>query len=321
MKKKLYRHYPDDLRPSRAAMWAAHVGTAYEFGLPLTMMLTRGGALQTIAIVGMIAFHVHILSTIPMGVPLEWNLFMIFGVAFLFGHYGHVPLSTVGLPLLVILIVVGALIPILGNLFPEKFSFLLSMRYYAGNWASSTWLFRKDTHAEEKLDTRVAKVAQIGVEQLSKVYDRDIALYLIEKGMAFRAMHSHGRALTGLVGRAVDNVDDYLPRDGEIIAGIVAGWNFGDGHFHDHHLLEAIQEQASFEPGELRAIMLESQPIQTQRQRYRIYDAATGLLEEGWVDVAEMCRRGPWLEESWEFPVEVTWPVPNVTSEQRRAKV
>jgi hypothetical protein len=29
------------------------------------------------------------------------------------------------------------------------------------------------------------------------------------------------------------------------------------------------------------------------------------LLEEGWVDVAEMTRRGPWLEETFEFPVEV----------------
>jgi hypothetical protein len=51
--------------------------------------------------------------------------------------------------------------------------------------------------------------------------------------------------------------------------------------------------------------MLESQPAQIQRQRYRIHDAATGLVEEGWVDVAEMTRRGPWLEESWDFPVEV----------------
>ena len=313
-KEKLYRHYPDDLRPSRAATLAAHIGTVYEFGLPLMMMLTRGGTLQTIAIIGMIAFHAHILSTIPMGVPLEWNLFMIFGIAFVFGHYGVVPLSTVGVPLLVLLILLGAVIPILGNLFPEKISFLLSMRYYAGNWASSTWLFRKDTDAEGKLDRRVSKVARIGVEQLAKVYDRDTAQYVIEKGMAFRAMHSHGRALTGLLARAVDDVEGYLMRDGEIIAGIVAGWNFGDGHFHDHHLLEAVQEQASFEPGELRAIMLESQPIQTQRQRYRIFDAATGLLEEGWVDVAEMCRRGPWLEESWDFPVEVTWTASNVTS-------
>ena len=51
---------------------------------------------------------------------------------------------------------------------------------------------------------------------------------------------------------------------------------------------------------------IQTQPAHIQRQRYRIYDAATGLLEEGWVDVAEMVARGPWLEESWEFPVEVT---------------
>ena len=43
-----------------------------------------------------------------------------------------------------------------------------------------------------------------------------------------------------------------------------------------------------------------------QRQRYRIHDAATGLVEEGWVDVAEMVKRGPWLDDSFEFPVEVT---------------
>ncbi|HJT38408.1 MAG TPA: DUF3556 domain-containing protein [Actinomycetota bacterium] len=317
MKEKLYRSYPDDLRPSRAVMLSAHVGTAYEFGLPLTMILTRGGTLQTIAVIGMIVFHAHIISTIPMGVPLEWNLFMIFGTALLFGHYGRIPYTTLTNPvLIVLLIVIGAVIPILGNLFPEKFSFLLSMRYYAGNWASSTWLFRKDTDAEGKLDRRVYKVAPIGVEQLASVYDRDTAQYVLEKGMAFRAMHGHGRALTGLLARAVDDVEGYVMRDGEILAGIVAGWNFGDGHFHDHHLLEAVQDQASFEPGELRAIMLESQPIQKQRQRYRIYDAADGLLEEGWVDVVEMCRRGPWLEGSWEFPVEVTWPKPNVSTQR-----
>jgi hypothetical protein len=30
------------------------------------------------------------------------------------------------------------------------------------------------------------------------------------------------------------------------------------------------------------------------------------VLEEGWVEVTEMVRRGPWLEESFDFPVEVT---------------
>ncbi|MGZ4189042.1 MAG: DUF3556 domain-containing protein, partial [Actinomycetota bacterium] len=69
-KAKLYVDYPEDLRPSRAAAFAAHAGTMVEFGLPLIMLLSRGGTLQTIAVVGMIVFHAHIISTIPMGVPL-----------------------------------------------------------------------------------------------------------------------------------------------------------------------------------------------------------------------------------------------------------
>jgi hypothetical protein len=42
-----------------------------------------------------------------------------------------------------------------------------------------------------------------------------------------------------------------------------------------------------------------------QRQHYWLYDAAAGLIEEGWVNVADVVERGPWLEESFEFPVEV----------------
>ena len=40
-------------------------------------------------------------------------------------------------------------LPVLGNFRPDLISFLPSMRYYAGNWATSQWLFRKDTGAEE----------------------------------------------------------------------------------------------------------------------------------------------------------------------------
>jgi hypothetical protein len=42
------------------------------------------------------------------------------------------------------------------------------------------------------------------------------------------------------------------------------------------------------------------------KQRYAIYDAVTGLVEEGYVRVADMVGRQPWLDESFEFPVEVT---------------
>jgi hypothetical protein len=239
---------------------------------------------------------------------MEWNLFMIFGLLFLFGEHADVPLSNLDNPLLWILLgLIGVVLPIAGNLRPDKVSFLLSMRYYAGNWATSMWLFRKSTGAEEKFDREVEKVAPVAVEQLTKIYDAETANYMLEKGLAFRAMHSHGRALNALLARAVDgDVDDYFVREGEVISGIVTGWNFGEGHFHHEQLLEAVKEQVTFEPGDLRVIMLESQPAHIQRQQYRIHDAATGLIEEGWIDVAEMVKRGPWLEETFDFPVEVT---------------
>jgi hypothetical protein len=52
-------------------------------------------------------------------------------------------------------------------------------------------------------------------------------------------------------------------------------------------------------------ITLESEAAGSGRQQYRIYDAVTGLVEEGYVSVADMIVRQPWLDDS-EFPVEVT---------------
>ena len=160
-KAKLYADHPEDLLPSRIGALSAHLGTVIEFTLPLILILTQGGLLGTLALAGMVIFHVHIFSTFPLAVPLEWNVFMIFGLFFLFGHYGDVPWSTIRDPLLLVvlgLICVG--LPVLGNFRPDLVSFLPSMRYYAGNWATSQWLFRKDG-AEEKLDREIVKSAPI----------------------------------------------------------------------------------------------------------------------------------------------------------------
>lgn len=306
-KARLWRDYPADITPSRLAHVAAHLGTAVELSLPLVLLLSRGGTVGTVALVGMILFHAHITSTFPLAVPLEWNLFMIFGLLFLFGHYGDVPFSTLNDPLLIaVLIVLGVLVPVLGNLRPDKVSFLPSMRYYAGNWAATQWLFAKDSGAEERLDRMIRKPAPIVVEQLLRVYDRETAELLMAKGLAFRSMHLHGRALNALLPRAVDDVEAYHVREGELVSGVVNGWNFGDGHFHGVQLLEAVQERCHYAEGELRIVTLESQPAHMQRQHYRIYDAASGLIEEGWVAIADMLERLPWLEESWDFPVHVT---------------
>ena len=104
-------------------------------------------------------------------------------------------------------------------------------------------------------------------------------------GSATRSgLHTHGRALFTLVERACGerHETDYLMLEGELVAGIVLGWNFGDGHLHGEQLAAALQERCAFEPGEVRAVMLESQPIQRQAQRYRLVDAGrTGEVERG----------------------------------------
>src|SRR5215218_625671 len=302
MKRRLYTRHPEDLLPSRTGAAIAHLGTVMEFTLPLVLILTSGGIVQTLAVAGMVIFHAHILSTFPLAVPLEWNVFMIFGLLFLFGHYGSVPFSTIDDPLLlVILALVCVGLPVLGNLRPDLVSFLPSMRYYAGNWATSQWLFRRGgddrESAEAKLDRDLVKAAPTVGVQLEKIYEPELIDVLLYKGLAFRSMHSHGRALNGLTARAVADIEDYDVREGELVAGVVLGYNFGDGHFHDQRLLAAVQERCNFAPGEVRVVTLESQPAQVQRQRYRIWDAAEGLVEEGYVDVADMVGRQPWLSE------------------------
>ena len=305
-KRRLWRKHPEDLLPSSIGALDAHVGTLVEFTLPLLLLVAPSGTLLTIAVVGMVIFHVHIFSTFPLGVPLEWNVFMIFGILFLFGHYGGVPLSTLSDPLLIAILAVTCVgVPVLGNFRPDLISFLPSMRYYAGNWATSQWLFAKESSAEAKLDRSIVKAAPIAVEQLLKFYDRDTTELLMYKGLAFRSMHAHGRALNGLLPRAVEDIESYDVREGEVVAGVVLGYNFGDGHFHNEQLLAAVQERCAFAPGELRVVMIESQPAHVQRQHYRIHDAAEGLIEEGYVNVADMVQRQPWLGESGAFPVEV----------------
>jgi hypothetical protein len=308
LKRKLWRDYPEDMRPSRLAAGLAHFGTVQEFGWPLLLITVDNDVVRTIAIVGMVLFHLNITSMFPLAVPLEWNVFMIFGLLFLFGHYGDVPLSTLDDPLLIAMLAILCVgLPLLGNFRPDKISFLPSMRYYAGNWATTQWLFRKGSGAEGRLDTRITMSARLVNEQVTRLYeDPELTEFLLNKGLAFRAMHSHGRALNALLPHAVDDVEAYDAREGELISNVVNGWNFGDGHFHGRQLLEAVQERCEFAPGEVRVIVLESEAATSGRQRYSIYDAADGLLEQGSVAVADMVERQPWLEESWEFPVEVT---------------
>lgn len=292
LRRRMYRSYPDDLRPSKLAEWMAHAGTALELGVPVVLLLSRGGPSLIVGMALMLLLHGYITSNVPMGVPIEWNFAVVYGAFALFWAHPDVTLAALGpAPVSLFLALMLVALPLAGNLFPGRFSFLLAMRYYAGNWAYGIWLFRGESY--RKLD-RLTKSAAWVFDQLGRFYDRSTAVGLFGKVMSFRLMHLHGRGLPVLLPRAVERLEDYEYVDGEIVAGLVLGWNFGDGHLHREQLLHAVQEQCGFEEGELRCIFVESQPLGRSTLGYRIVDAKSGLLESGKLHVEELRQRQPW---------------------------
>jgi hypothetical protein len=290
--RRLYRDYPTDLRPSQLATWLAHAGTALEFAVPLAFLLTPLGEPPVVAIVLMLLLHGHITSSVPLGVPLEWNFMVVYSGFALFWAHPELSLASIG-PLGVVIFLGFMLValPLFGNLKPSRLSFLLSMRYYAGNWPVSVWLFRGESY--RKLE-RVHGASPWISDQLLQSYDEPTVRALLSMGMGFRLMHLHGRALTLLAGRAVDDLEQYQWIDGEIIAGMSVGWNFGDGHLHQEQLLGLLQASCGFEPGELRCIFLESEPLGAGTLAYRIADACSGELERGELAIAPLRERQPW---------------------------
>ncbi|MEU4434673.1 DUF3556 domain-containing protein [Nocardia rhamnosiphila] len=304
LKRLFFERFPDDLRPGRLSRWFAHGGTAVEMGAPLVLFFAHGGWPTAVAATALIGFHLVILTAIPMGVPLEWNVFMIFGVLTLFVAHAEVGLSAVGNPVpLVLLLIVLAGVVTLGNLFPRKVSFLPGMRYYAGNWDTTLWCIRPS--ADAKIRAGIVAVATMPAAQLQRFYGSpeaaQIPLYL---GYAFRAFNTHGKALFTLAHRAMAGHDeaDYVLTDGERICSTALGWNFGDGHLHSEQLIAALQQRCGFEPGEVRVVLLDAQPIHRQTQRYRLVDAATGEFESGSVRVADMVVRQPWDDDVPVYP-------------------
>lgn len=300
LKKMLFKKYPDDLRMSKTAIYIAHFGTIVEFSLPIFLMAGTflGWSQETMfyCLIGMTAFHAFIFINFPMGVPMEWNVIMVYGGWVLFGFNPEMlPTDIVGLPIIALFAIWLIAFPILGNFFPKHISFLLSMRYYAGTWPYSVWLFKRGSKLE-KLEPHIRKTSPDSRKQLGYFYNEKTVHSVLSRMISFRMMHLPGRALQDILPKTVDNIDDYYWFDGETIAGEVLGWNFGDGHLHQEKLLASIQKRCNFENAELRVIMVESPQLHNGRLHWRIHDAKNGLMEEGFAFVKELKQKMPWPE-------------------------
>ena len=294
LRRRMFVSFPDDLAPSRLGRAMAAAGTFLELAAPLTLLfVTHSGPLLVVGMVLVLLLHGFILGNMPAGAVFEWNLENLYSAFFLFvGHPAITILDVDSVPLVLYLLVGLVVLPLVGNLVPSKVSFLVAMRYYAGNWAWSTWLFRGDSY--EKL-ARVKRAAPLLREQLERFAPEEAA-HMDSRGSAFRALHLQGRALGLLLPKALGGrpFQDYTYVDGENVAASVLGWNFGEGHLCDEQLLACLQEQCGFEEGELRAIFVESQPLLGSTLHWRVADAKKGPLEEGHVGLDELARRAPW---------------------------
>ncbi|MDB9966960.1 DUF3556 domain-containing protein, partial [Flavobacteriaceae bacterium] len=272
----------------------AHFGTFIEFVMPILLITFMGNAEITFfALIAITLFHIFIFANFPMGVPLEWNVIMVYGAWMLFyGNPAFNPLD-ISSPILIAVLSLSLFIfPILGNLFPKYISFLLSMRYYAGTWAYSVWLFKGD--AKDVIEEKIPKTSKDVLVQMEKLYETDFAEGIISMILGFRLMHLPGRLINQLVPKAIDSIHDYRWIDGEALAGEVVGWNFGDGHLHNETLLNSIQKRCNYKSEQLRVIMVESPQFHTQNLEYRIYDAHDGLIEKGTGNTRALKDIQPW---------------------------
>lgn len=295
LKRRLFAQFPDDLRPSRLATRMAHFGTAAEYAIPVILILGAGHPAATIAgLLLMTGFHGFIAGNNPNGMPVEWNILMIYGGWFLFAVHPEVRLSALSAApvLLAALLLSLAVVPAVGNLVPARVSFLLAMRYYAGNWAYNIWLIRKG--AATKLDA-VKKAGDTVYVQLARFVPDPLQLEVAKAMMCVsRFMHVEGRPLLEALPRAVDDIDAYEWHEGEVLGGTVLGWNFGDGHLNGEQLLRAIQPQCGFAAGEVRVVSVEAQPLFRPVMRWRVHDPVEGLIAEGETHLDDYVDVQPW---------------------------
>lgn len=308
-RKATVKDYPNDLRPSRLTHLMAHIGgTTCEIVMPLVLLFSPWPQLTWVAIVAIWMLHTFIISTFPLAVPLEWNVFFMFCVAFLFANFSAGSGYGVGdmSPVLLVVVLCGGLAPIvLGALKPQYVSFLVGMKQYAGNWASATFSFR-DKSMEDRINERIVKSADNQIDQLEPLFGKEISEIFIQKALAFRMMHPMGRMHYSALMRHTPSLEDRVQREGEFVSNVLTGWNFGDGHCIDERLIAGLQERCQYEPGDVVVAFTESQPAFSKKVQYRVIDAALGVVEKGWYHNDDAYNTQPWLPDG-PIPHTITW--------------
>ena len=259
----------------------ARMGTLTEYTIPFVLAANINPLVTVLMLFVMVGFHGFIALNNPSGMPIEWNILMIYGGIFLFGFH------------------------------PEA-SVLARCRCRccsrsccsacSRSRSTATSCRRASRSCSRCATTRAtgpttsgcsARTRSAKLGKLTKAADTtrvqlatmlpdpkpvDVALAM---SLAHRFMHLEGRPLLEALPRAVDDIDDYEWIDGEVLGGHGPRLELRRRPPNNQPLLAAVQQQCGFATGELRVVMVESQPLFGRTMRWKVVDAADGVLAEG----------------------------------------
>ena len=252
LKRLFFERFPDDLRPGRVSRWVAHFSTAVEMLVPLALFFSHGGWPTTIAAFVMVCFHLGILTSIPMGVPLEWNVFMIFCVLSLFVGHAQIGLADLTTPCR----------SCCSRWWPAPSSPETCSRARCRSCpACATTRGTGTPHCGASSRRRRRRSPKDWCRSPAcrrRSWSGSTAARRPHRSTSISAMRSApstptaGRCSRSPIAPWRASEADYVLIDGERICSTAIGWNFGDGHMHNEQLIAAMQKRCHFEPGEVR---------------------------------------------------------------------
>ena len=294
-----YRDFGRDMRPSRLADFMAHVnGTTVEILAPLVLFFSTNKWVTLAAVLLMVGFHLFIISTFPLAVPLEWNVVFAYATIFLFLGFpnwnGYAPWNMT--PPWLALVIVAALLflPDPGQSAAGQGVLPALDAAVRGQLGLGAVGLRARRRAEAQ---RGHPPASNQIDQfVAAGYDRSGPRSPCRRRSRGEAMHSQARGLFSLLLTAPAR------------------------HRHQHRargrvrlqLADRLQlrrrppaqrgpdpgraaRKPNFEPGECVIAWVESEAFGSGVQHYKLIDAALGVIERGTWKVADAVAEQPWL--------------------------
>lgn len=149
----------------------------------------------------------------------------------------------------------------------------------AGNWPFAVYFVKRS--ALSKLDRMTDICASPWTHrQLAGLFDADALAHFEFRALCGRALHLGGRAVpaalrAGALGDVV-TAKEYYSIEGELVAGIVLGFNFGDGFLAGLPTARAVAEHCGLEEHDLLLLECEAIPLFGKELRWTCTDAVTG---------------------------------------------